>query len=148
MKNIVMAREDNLNDWVRMGLQLWPDNTEDELEKSFLDTLKSDNEEGLLYCLDNDYVGFINVSIRSDYVNGSTSSPVAYVEGIYVKPQYRNRNIARELIRAGEIWGSNKGCIQMGSDILIDNKNSYDFHKKVGFDEAETVICFIKDISK
>ncbi len=147
MDNIVRATEASLNDWVSMGFQLWPDSTKDELRDVFLDILKSDKEEGLLYYLDNEYVGFINISIRSDYVNGSTTSPVGYVEGIYVKPEYRNRNIARDLIRAGEIWASSKGCKQVGSDILVDNKNSYDFHKKVGFDEVETVICFIKDIN-
>ncbi len=147
MKNTVKATEANLNDWVKMGVQLWPDNTEDELKEVFLDILKSDKEEGLLYYLDNEYVGFINVSIRSDYVSGSTSSPVGYVEGIYVKPEYRNRSIARELVRAGELWASDRGCKQMGSDILIDNNTSYDFHKKVGFEEVERVICFIKDIN-
>lgn len=145
--NIVVATESTLTDWVKMGVQLWPDNTEDELKEVFLDILKSDKERGLLYYLDNEYIGFINVSIRSDYVNGSTSSPVGYVEGIYVKPGYRNRGIARELVRAGELWASNRGCKQMASDILIDNNISYDFHKKVGFDEVERVICFIKDIN-
>lgn len=147
MKNIVKATETNLNDWVKMGIQLWPHCTDEELRTIFLDILRSDKEEGLLYYLDNEYVGFINVSIRSDYVSGSTSSPVGYVEGIYVKPEYRNRSIARELVRAGELWSSNRGCKEMGSDALIDNMISYDFHKKVGFDEVERVVCFIKDIN-
>lgn len=146
MKNIVKVTGATLHDWVKMGIQLWPDCTEDELKDIFQSILESNKEEGFLYYLNNKYVGFINVSIRSDYVNGSESSPVGYIEGIYVKPEYRNRNIARKLVRAGEIWANSRGCMQMASDILIDNNASYDFHKKVGFDEAERVICFIKDI--
>lgn len=146
MKNIVKVTGATLNDWVKMGIQLWPDCTEDELKDIFQSVLESNKEEGFLYYLNNKYVGFINVSIRSDYVNGSESSPVGYIEGIYVKPEYRNRNIARKLVRAGEIWANSRGCMQMASDILIDNNVSYDFHKKVGFDEAERVVCFIKDI--
>lgn len=146
-KCIQKANKAILNDWVKMGIQLWPDYLENELKDIFLGILGSDKEECFLYYLDNEYVGFINVSTRNDYVNGSESSPVGYVEGIYVKPEHRNRNIARKLVRAGELWASGRGCKQMASDILIDNNISYDFHKKVGFNEVERVICFIKDIN-
>ena len=93
-----------------------------------------------------EYIGFINLSIRIDYVEGSNSSPVAYVEGIYVKPEYRNKGIAKSLIANGEEWARFKGCTQMGSDIEMDNDISYKFHQKIGFDEANRIICFIKDI--
>jgi aminoglycoside 6'-N-acetyltransferase I len=34
-------------------------------------------------------VGLVEASIRTDYVNGTSSSPVAFLEGIYVIPEAR-----------------------------------------------------------
>ncbi len=103
-------------------------------------------EQAFIYKLNNEYIGFINLSIRTDYVEGSNSSPVGFVEGIYVKPEYRNKGIAKKLIIKGEEWAKSKGCTQIGSDIEMDNDISYKFHQKVGFNEANRIICFIKDI--
>lgn len=30
--------------------------------------------------------GFVEASLRTDYVNGTESSPVAFLEGLYVEP--------------------------------------------------------------
>ena len=92
------------------------------------------------------YVAFVHVSIRNDYVEGSNDSPVAYIEAIYVKPNYQKRGIARMLVNVAENWAMQKGLRQLASDTPIDNKTSIKFHKKVGFTEVERVVCFIKDI--
>ena len=34
-------------------------------------------------------IGFAQCTLRNDYVEGSSSSPVGYLEGIYVKDEYR-----------------------------------------------------------
>lgn len=91
-------------------------------------------------------MGFINLSIRVDYVEGSNSTPVGYVEGIYVMDGYRKQGIATKLLKQGEVWAKDHGCTQMASDIEIPNAISYDFHLSVGFQEANRIICFIKDI--
>lgn len=69
-----------------------------------------------------------------------------YIEGVYVKPLYRQKSIARKLVKKAEEWSRDSGCSQIGSDIKFDNKVSYDFHKGIGFIEANRIICFIKDI--
>lgn len=142
------AIKKDLQEWLRLGLKLWPEETEDELRKIFLDILSSEREKAFICKNVNEYIGFINVSIRSDYVEGSNSTPVGYIEGIYVEQNYRNKGIANRLMLAGEKWAKEKGCKQMGSDIEYDNTVSYDFHKRVGFDEAGRIICFIKDIEE
>lgn len=146
MIEIVKASEDNLNDLVDMAFELWPDNDYEELKKEILDTWKHPDHEFFLAKTDEEYIGFVYVSMRNDYVEGSSSSPVGYLEGIYVKFNYRNKNIAKELVRVAEEWSKSKGCNQIGSDIEQDNYVSYDFHKRVGFEEANRLICFIKDI--
>lgn len=146
MEYIEEINKDNFNEWLSMALALWPDNGKNELKDEFQKILSSTKEQAFIYKLDNEYIGFINLSIRTDYVEGSNSSPVGFVEGIYVKPEYRNRGIAKKLIIKGEEWAKSKGCTQIGSDIEMDNDISYKFHQKVGFNEANRIICFIKDI--
>ncbi|MCM1988226.1 aminoglycoside 6'-N-acetyltransferase [Oceanirhabdus seepicola] len=149
MKNkIVEAHIENLKDLVSMALDLWPEDTVDELKEEFTELLESEDDEVFLYQVKGENIGFIHVAIRRDYVEGSDSSPVGYVEGIYVKPNYRKKGIARELVKKGEQWALSKGCCQMGSDIEYDNTISYDFHKKIGFKEANRIICFIKEIKE
>lgn len=146
MGMILEVTEESFADWLAMGLELWPENKEEELRKVFLDLLNSGKETAFVYRVDGEYIGFINVSIRSDYVEGSDSSPVGFIEGVYVKKAYRKRGIATQLVTKGERWALSLGCTQMGSDIEMTNQASYDFHTKIGFQEANRIICFIKDI--
>ncbi len=86
------------------------------------------------------------MSIRSDYVEGATSSPVAYIEGIYVKPEFQRSGIGRKLVAHGEDWGKQKGYTQIGSDTEIKNQTSIGFHLKIEFREANRIVCFLKEI--
>jgi aminoglycoside 6'-N-acetyltransferase I len=36
---------------------------------------------------------------------------------------------------------------ELASDALIENIASYEFHTKVGFQEVERIVCFIKPIA-
>lgn len=143
---IVEVREEHLEQWTRLGVMLWPGHSFAELRESFLQILRSPKETAFLCRVGQDYAGFINVSFRVDYVEGSESSPTGYVEGIYVKELYRRQGIAKRLLEQGEAWALSRGCTQMGSDIEADNGGSYEFHTKAGFQEANRLICFIKDI--
>ena len=92
------------------------------------------------------YIGFINLSLKYDHILGTTSYPTAYVEGIFVKEQYRKNKVARKLMVAGEDWAKSKGCKEMGSDTELSNKSSQAFHKKLGFKEKNILVHFIKKI--
>lgn len=146
MINIVKSSNVNLEELTKMAIDLWPDNDYNELKEEIISLMNGPKDEFFLAKEDDEYIGFIHMSIRSDYVEGSDSSPVGFVEGIYVKFSHRNKNIARELFNRGVDWVKSKGCTQVGSDIEHDNYVSYDFHKKLGFEEVNKIICFIKDI--
>lgn len=145
--NIIISNKDNINELVTMALDLWPDNIYEELKAEILDLMNGKKNIFLISLTNDSISGFIHMSIRTDYVEGSDSSPVGFVEGIFVKPGFRNKGIARLLFKAGEEWAKSKGCTQVGSDIEINNTVSYKFHKKIGFEEANRIICFIKDIN-
>ena len=90
--------------------------------------------------------GFAEVSLRSDYVNGCETSPVAFLEGIYVRPEQRRRGVGRALVAAAEQWGREQGCSEMGSDALLANDESHRFHGGAGFEETERVVYFRKPL--
>lgn len=147
MESIIEAKEEHLNDFLEMASDLWKeDYSGDELRAIYLKVFQSTKNKVLLYCIDKKPVAFIYLSIRTDYVEGSNSSPTGYVEGIYVKPEFRKMGTAKKLLDEGEKWLKEKGCTQIGSDAYINNKLSYDFHTSVGFQEVGKLVAFIKDI--
>jgi aminoglycoside 6'-N-acetyltransferase I len=89
-------------------------------------------------------LGFIEGSVRGDYVNGTESSPVGFVEGVYVSPGWRRRGIARQLFEAVADWARARGCRELASDALIDNDASQRAHLALGFRETERVVYFTK----
>ena len=91
-------------------------------------------------------MGYINVSVRNDYVNGTDTSPVAFVEALYILPEHRKQGIGRELIKYAEEFARQRGITQLASDCFVDNSMSENFHKSCGFIEKERIICFVKDV--
>ncbi|WP_454052805.1 aminoglycoside 6'-N-acetyltransferase [Clostridium sp. Marseille-Q7071] len=145
-KNVVFASLENIDDILLMALQLWPDNTYYGLREELTEILNNEKERILLYKLEDELIGFNHVAIRHDYVEGSNSSPVGFIEGIFVKENHRGKGIAKMLVRSGEEWAKSRGCTQMGSDVEFHNVGSYNFHKKIGYTEINRIICFLKDI--
>ena len=144
--NIKIAGLEDIEDIVKMALELWPSYDYGELKEEYVGIIGSSKDDVLLYLADNNSVGFNHISIRSDYVEGCNSSPTGYIEGIFVKRHYRKKGIAKALVKEGENWVKEKGCKQMGSNVELHNTDSYHFHRSVGYKEVNRVICFLKDI--
>lgn len=86
--------------------------------------------------------GFAEASLRHDYVNGCETSPVVFLEGIYVMPDFRRRGVARLLVAAVEAWGLAQGCREFGSDTSPDNAASRMMHVALGFEETQRVVFY------
>ncbi len=143
-----IAIKNDLPDWLEMALALWPYESKTDMESLFHSLFASKNDEILIARTDEGIaVGFANISIRKDYVEGSNSSPVGYIEGIYVKPEFRKHGIAREMLRLGEEWSRLRGCTEYASDTELHNVDSQNFHLRAGFEKAEVIVHFIKKIS-
>lgn len=139
---------DTAQEWVDMAHALWPYCKKKELRKEIGEQLDSDSFQNYLARSPKGaYIGFIQISVRSDHVEGSSTSPLAYIEGIYVKPKHRKKGIARALVREAEKWAQEQGFTEIGSDTEIDNKKSRKFHKRVGFKTAGVNVHFIKKIT-
>ena len=128
-------------------LKLWPHHTEEEMEEEMAALLqKEDAAVFLLYCGEGEAAGFAQCQLRRDYVEGTSSSPVGYLEGIYVDGPVRGRGAARELLAACENWARDQGCREFASDCELDNETSRLFHLAAGFEEANRIICFTKKL--
>ena len=118
----------------------------DELETEFMEMLNDECSACFIKYMNNISVGFAQCSLRTDYVEGTGSSPVGYLEGVFVKEVFRKNGYAKELLCACERWAKDRGCREFASDCELDNIASFKFHMAVGFDEANRIICFKKKL--
>lgn len=49
-------------------------------------------------------IGFAQCQIRYDYVEGTETSPVGYLEGIFIQEEFRHKGFARELHDAAMLY--------------------------------------------
>lgn len=90
--------------------------------------------------------GFVEASLRN-YAEGCVTSPVGYVEGLYVDPDLRGEKLSRALVEAAEAWARAKNCREMASDVLPENHHSYRVHLALGFEDAGQIICLRKSLT-
>lgn len=130
----------------RLAIQMWEDNEIEELAEHF-ESLAADEEAAcFLKYADDTAVGFAQCQLRHDYVEGTETSPVGYLEGILVEEAYRHKGYAKELLEACQQWAKRKGCSEFASACELENEESLRFHMAMQFEEANRVICFRKNI--
>lgn len=143
---VKMATLSNARVLAEMASRLWDSHAVEELENEFTETLNCETAAFFIKYVGNIPVGFAQCGLRFDYVEGTQSSPVGYLEGIFVKEGYRNNGYAKQLLLASENWARTMGCTEFASDCELNNHSSLDFHMAMGFDEANRIICFRKKL--
>jgi aminoglycoside 6'-N-acetyltransferase I len=138
---------ENLAPLAELMTTLWADCSLEEALKDCEEILHSEDNACFLIKNREKYISFIHLALRHDYVEGSESSPTAYIEGMYVKSKYRNLGIGQKLITLAEDWSKQKACNQLASDTELNNVDSIKFHKKSGFVEVNRIVCFIKSLN-
>ena len=144
--DISPLKPSDYEDWLSFSLALFPQYTREEMEVAQGRRSQLNTNQTLMAKVHDRPVGYVTISIRTDYVEGTSSSPVGYLESIFVAPDFRNRGVARALYDEGESWCRQQGCIEMGSDTWDWNKEARDFHKQLGFKEVHTLTHFRKNI--
>lgn len=130
-----------------LACRLWPCHTTAQMGEEITSILQAEEAAFFLAFDAEEAVGFAQCQLRHDYVEGTESSPVGYLEGIYVTQTHRHRGFARGLLAACEAWAKTKGCSEFASDCEMENTHSLRFHLGVGFTEANRIICFTKKLS-
>lgn len=137
---------ENVEHLAHLFVELWSECTYESELKYCKKILKNDDQTAFLAIENDEYIAFAYLSLRNDFVEGATSYPIAYLEGIYVKESYRKTGIASKLIQQSEQWAEQSGSSQLASDVELNNEQSIQFHKRSGFKEENRVVCFIKEI--
>lgn len=130
----------------KLALLLWPDHTLEEFVQEMRQLILQDDSNVFLAYQNNEAIGFAQCQLRYDYVEGTSSSPVGYLEGLFVKKEFRKQGFAKKLVDDCEKWSKEKGCREFASDCELENKQSLAMHLKLGFVEANRIICFKKDL--
>lgn len=138
------ATEKDLNVLAEMAVIMWNSHSAEELVNEFMDVLNNDEAQVFLKYIHNIPIGFAQCGLRHDYVEGTDSTPVGYLEGVFVKEEYRKHGYAKELLSACEQWAKKQGCTEFASDCELYNDTSLNFHKAMGFQEVNRIICFNK----
>ena len=129
-----------------LACQLWPNHTVEEMRVAYAQIIEKPDAAFFLAFAQETAVGFAQCQLRCDYVEGTDSSPVGYLEGIYVAEACRKQGVAKALLTACESWAKSKGCCEFASDCELTNTQSLQFHLRVGFEEANRIICFTKKL--
>ncbi len=139
--------EESLAAFTRLTLELWPECRYEEEYLNAEKLLRSPQDAVFLgKAPEGEYAAFIQLSLRHDPVEGTQSSPVGYIEGIYVRPAWRKSGLARQLVETGEAWCREQGCTEMASDAELGNTESHAFHQRMGYEEVNRVVCYRKGL--
>lgn len=130
----------------KLAIEMWGNHENEELTEEFEAVIASSEGAVFLYEIENKEIGFAQCQLRHDYVEGTESSPVGYLEGIFVNEKYRKQGIAKELLQECEKWSIEMGCKEFASDCELTNEESLKFHLGMGFTEANRIICFTKQL--
>ena len=129
---------------VDLALALWPDHSREEMVAELAPLLAAADAVVFGWQEGDRWEAFAQCQLRHDYVEGCETSPVGYLEGIFVREPLRGKGIARALLERCQTWAREKGCREFASDCELSNEDSLRFHLATGFREAGRIICFTK----
>ena len=136
----------DLEDWTTLRAELWPEDAKEDHRAEVAEALAS--ERGIVAYVteatDGRLAGFVEAALRHDCVNGCETSPVGFVEGLYVRSEFRGSQVGRALCETVADWARRRGCSELASDALADNLERHAFHQAVGFKETEREVYFRK----
>lgn len=148
--HIAPAGIDHIEGWAALRHLLWPETSLADHRVEIRAMLgQPDRLAGFLcHGAGSDVIGLAEVSLRTDYVNGCETSPVAFLEGIVVSPEFRGQGVAAGLVAAVTEWARQKGVRELASDADLGNTGSHAMHRALGFEETERVVYFRKRLDR
>jgi aminoglycoside 6'-N-acetyltransferase I len=152
MANVRLAQLSDRTGLAKMRASLWPKASfEDhlrEIDASFGNVPTATLPSATLVSGDHDgtLIGFLEIGLRSHADGCDPIRPTGYVEGWFVDEAFRNQGIGKQLMRAAEAWARSHGCLEMASDVLIDNPGSQRAHEALGFEVVDRCVHFRKNL--
>jgi aminoglycoside 6'-N-acetyltransferase I len=134
-------------EWLRMRLELWPEDPEKEVEEierflagyplpTLMAAFVGVRPEGGL-------CGLAEVAIHES-APGCETDRIGFIEAWYVDPDWRGRGLGRALVERVEDWARAAGCREMASDTTPSCPLSPAAHASLGYEEVQRY--FRKDL--
>lgn len=144
--DINRAGLEEVSSLAKLAVLLWPEHQAEALGQEIV-LLMAENKAAFFLAREGELpIGFAQCALRHDYVEGTSTSPVGYLEGIYVLEEHRCGGVATGLLSVCESWARQQGCREFASDCELHNEQSLRFHLGTGFEEANRIICFTKKL--
>ena len=77
-----------------LAIQMWTDHDPAELAEEFRELIEKQDAACFLRYVEDKLVAFAQCQLRHDYVEGTDSSPVGYLEGVFVSEGFRRKGYA------------------------------------------------------
>jgi aminoglycoside 6'-N-acetyltransferase I len=139
---VAQAAAADRDDWFALRDAMWPQARDVQFEEIDEILARADHAGFLARDAAGRAVGFAEASLRHDYVSACETSPVGFLEGIYVDPPVRRQGVAKALVDQVVAWTRLQGCRELASDAAIDNLTSHQMHAALGFNETARVVFF------
>jgi aminoglycoside 6'-N-acetyltransferase I len=148
-------REAQSGDEVKLAAMmalLWPDGTVEEYRREAAAVVRSGMSgtlPGVIFLATDESekpAGFLHAGLRSHADGCDISRPVGFIEGWFVRAESRRQGIGSALMRAAEVWARAQGCLEIGSDALIENEESQSAHDALGFEVVDRCVHFRKNL--
>lgn len=149
---IRQAQPPDATDLAAMRNLLWAESSVEEHRAEVENIIQSGMNGSLPMAIlvaiseDEALIGFLEAGMRSHADGCDEAQPVGYVEGWFVREEFRNRGVGTELMRAAEDWARAQGCSELASDALIDNLESERAHVALGFAIVDRCVHFRKPL--
>ncbi len=125
---------------------LWPECPE---HRHLLEMEQSLRSQGIVLFAEDpggQAIGFAEVSIHRDHVEGASSAPVPYLEAWYVIPDRRGQGIGRALIASAAEWALGAGFSELASDAESGQIDTIQAHLALGFREVGSSVHFLRPL--
>ncbi|MCR9287026.1 MAG: GNAT family N-acetyltransferase [Bacteroidetes bacterium] len=133
--------------WIRLRETLY-DGVESTFHEEEIEIILNDKTKATFLVFETgkeDSIGMLELSLRN-IVDGCLSSPVGYIEGIYLHEKVRGKGYGRQMIDFAKKWAKSQGCSELGCDAELDDLSAQMFHQKMGFRETYRIVQYKMDI--
>lgn len=145
MNTVDRATEDDLDDLVHLGAQLF---REDAAEHdSFIDLTWSEREgrddflqllaspSSLVLVARNGDRAAVGHLVGYTFASSPTRQPVTFAElrSMYVTAEHRSQGVGRRMAQEFLSWARAKGCVQANVSSYVANDRAQEFYEQLGF---------------
>jgi aminoglycoside 6'-N-acetyltransferase I len=130
--------------WAAGRADLWPSLDAEGHREELVAFLDADGVFAWVAVEDGAVIGFLEAAIRA-YANGCTRQPVLFVDGAWVREDWRRRGIGKAMLDALLAFARERGFDEICTDSDLENTEAHAAFEALGFRETERVVYFRRE---